>query len=237
MSGKMLEPFLSTNEISKISFECGLDRLLSGGIESKTLTQFYGPPASGKTNLCLLAVVRCVGQGKKAVFIDTEGGHSIERLSQIAGDNLEAVLENSYFYEPASFADQQFIVENLDQIITPEVGLIVLDSAVAFYRFERNDENASEINKALTSQLALLSGFTRKHNLAVIITTQVYASYEVENCVEPVGGSMLKYWSKVIVELKRDGRDVEAVLVRHRTLPDGISVRFQITSEGIRTLD
>ncbi|GBE17674.1 MAG TPA: DNA repair and recombination protein RadB [Euryarchaeota archaeon] len=233
----MLEPFLSTNEITKISFECGLDRILSGGIESKTITQFYGPPASGKTNLCLLAVVRCVGQGKKAVFIDTEGGHSIERLSQIAGDNLEAVLENSYFYEPASFSDQQFIVENLDQIITPDVGLIVLDSAVAFYRFERNDENASEINKALTSQLALLSGLARKHNLAVIITTQVYASYEVENGVEPVGGSMLKYWSKVIVELKREGRDVEAVLVRHRALPDGMSVRFRITSEGIKTLD
>jgi DNA repair protein RadB len=212
MGRKKLEPYLSTKEISKISFGNGLDTILNGGLETKTVTQFYGPPASGKTNLCLLAIVRCVAQGKKAVFIDTEGGHSIERLRQIAGDDLDAVLENSYFYEPTNFTDQQF-------------------------RFERNDENASVLNKALASQVSKLSALSRKHNLAVIITTQVYASFEVENGVEPVGGSMLKYWSKVIVELKREGRDVEAVLVRHRGLAEGISVRFHITDKGIQTFE
>jgi DNA repair protein RadB len=237
MGKKKLEPYLSTNEISKISFGNGLDTILNGGLETKTVTQFYGPPASGKTNLCLLAIVRCVAQGKKAVFIDTEGGHSIERLRQIAGDDLDAVLENSYFYEPTNFTDQQFIVDNLDHMMDQDIGLIVLDSAVAFYRFERNDENASVLNKALASQVSKLSALSRKHNLAVIITTQVYASFEVENGVEPVGGSMLKYWSKVIVELKREGRDVEAVLVRHRGLAEGISVRFHITDKGIQTFE
>lgn len=237
MSKKKLEPYLSKEEISKIPFENGLDRVLNGGLETKTVTQFYGPPASGKTNLCLLALVRCIAQGKKAVFIDTEGGHSIERLRQIAGENLEAVLENSYFYEPTNFTDQQFIIDNLDYMMDQDVGLIVLDSAVAFYRFERNDENASVLNKALTSQVSKLSALARKHNLAAIITTQVYASFEVENGVEPVGGSILKYWSKVIVELKREGRDVEAILVRHRALAEGICVRFHITDKGIKTFE
>jgi DNA repair protein RadB len=233
----MLEPFLSEGEVTKISLKTSLDTILNGGLESKTVTQFYGPPASGKTNLCLLAAVRCVKEGKKVIFIDTEGGHSIERLRQIAGDDLDDVLKNTYFYEPFSFSDQQFIVENLDYMMKEEIGLIILDSAVAFYRFERNDENASELNKALAAQIAKLSSLARKQNLAVVITTQVYASYEVENGVEPVGGSMLKYWSKVIIELKKDGKNVEAKLVRHRELAEGLQTRFQITEKGIETVE
>ncbi|MFQ5801091.1 MAG: DNA repair and recombination protein RadB [Candidatus Hydrothermarchaeales archaeon] len=229
----MLEPFVSKEDITKISFKNSLDKILNGGIESKTVTQFYGPPASGKTNLCLLAVVRCVEQGKKAIFIDTEGGHSVERLRQMAGKDLEKVLENTYFYEPTCFDDQQFIVDNLDYMMNQDIGLIVLDSAVAFYRYERNDENAPEINRALSSQIAKLSRLARKHNLAVVITTQVYSSYDNENGVEPVGGSMLKYWSKVIMELKKDGKGIEAVLVRHRELPEGTKVKFRITERGI----
>jgi DNA repair protein RadB len=188
----MLEPFLSEGEVTKISLKTSLDTILNGGLESKTVTQFYGPPASGKTNLC---------------------------------------------HEPFSFSDQQFIVENLDYMMKEEIGLIILDSAVAFYRFERNDENASELNKALAAQIAKLSSLARKQNLAVVITTQVYASYEVENGVEPVGGSMLKYWSKVIIELKKDGKNVEAKLVRHRELAEGLQTRFQITEKGIETVE
>jgi DNA repair protein RadB len=117
-----------------------------------------------------------------------------------------------------------------------KIGLIILDSAVAFYRYERNDENAAELNKALAAQIAKLSGLARKNNLAVVITTQVYSSYEVENGVEPVGGSMLKYWSKVIIELKKEDKNVEAILVRHRALAEGLTARFQITEKGIETV-
>ncbi len=78
-----------------------------------------------------------------------------------------------------------------------------------------------------------MASLARKHNIAVIITSQVYSSYDGENGVEPVGGSVLKYWSKVTVELKKNGGSIEAVLVRHRELKEGISVRFRITGKGI----
>jgi DNA repair protein RadB len=229
----MLEPFIANEDVTRISLGSGLDRILNGGLESKTVTQLYGPSASGKTNICLLALVKCAMGGKKALFIDTEGGHSLERLRQIAGKDFEKVLEGSYFYEPTNFDDQQFIVDNLDYMMNENIGLIILDSAVAFYRFERNDENASDLNKALASQIATLSRLARKHNLAVIITTQVYSSFDSEDGVEPVGGTMLKYWSKVIIELKKNGRQIEAVLVRHRELPEGVKTSFRITGTGL----
>ena len=35
----------------------------------KTITQIYGAPASGKTNLCLCATVNEVKKGKKVIFL------------------------------------------------------------------------------------------------------------------------------------------------------------------------
>ncbi len=34
-----------------------LDHLLGGGLEVRTITQFYGEPASGKSTLCMIAAV------------------------------------------------------------------------------------------------------------------------------------------------------------------------------------
>ncbi len=229
----MLESFIPKEEVTRIPLKNPLDEILRGGLESKTVTQFYGPPASGKTNLCLIAATSCVKYGKKVIFIDTEGGYSIERLKQIAGKDLEKVMDNTFFYEPTSFSDQQFIIENLDVAMDRGIGLIILDSAVALYRYERTEENSAELSRALSSQIAKLASLARKHNIAVIITSQVYSSYDGENGVEPVGGSVLKYWSKVTVELKKNGGSIEAVLVRHRELKEGISVRFRITGKGI----
>ena len=73
-----------------------LDEWLAGGYENDIITTLYGPAGSGKTNLCLIAAANLASQGKKVIFIDTEGGFSIERLKQIAGENgeYEKVLKN-----------------------------------------------------------------------------------------------------------------------------------------------
>jgi DNA repair protein RadB len=42
-----------------------LDDLLGGGIEHKSLTNLYGPPGCGKTNIALLASVSAVKNEKK----------------------------------------------------------------------------------------------------------------------------------------------------------------------------
>lgn len=237
---KILKPYLSKGEVKKISVGKGLDDILDGGVETKTITQIYGPPGVGKTNICLQCVVNCVEAGKKAAFIDTEGGHSIERIRQISKGSFEKVMENSFFYEPTSFKDQKFIIENLEQVVNKDFGLIVLDSAVSLYRLERTDENIAELNQEFSKQLAKLLDVARKFNLAIIITNQVYSKYSEReagvsnNGVEPIGGDVLKYWSKAIMELKKDGaKGREAILRRHRSLPENLRVKFIITKEGL----
>ena len=68
-----------------------LDELLGGGLETRTITQIYGEPASGKSTLCMLAAVFCLREGHPVVYIDSEG-FSIERFRQIAGEGESEIV-------------------------------------------------------------------------------------------------------------------------------------------------
>ncbi len=230
----ILKPYLAKDNAERIPVGCSIDDILSGGIETKVITQLYGPAGSGKTNVCLQLAVNCVRSGKKVVFIDTEAGHSFERLKQIAGSDSERVLKNIYVYEPHNFEEQNFIVENLEHVVNENFGMIVLDSAVSLYRLHSEEEKVTSANRQLSRQFAKLSELAAKHNLAVIVTNQVYSSIE-DGEVEPIGGSILKYWSKAIIELRKDSANVrEAILRRHRSLPEDMRCKFVIASEGLR---
>ncbi|MBV1767408.1 MAG: DNA repair protein RadB, partial [Methanobacterium sp.] len=76
---------------SKIQTGCSIDSILGGGVEKGNLTQFYGPPGSGKTNIVLKLAVQSAKNGGKVIYVDTEGGISIERIKQISGDDFEQI--------------------------------------------------------------------------------------------------------------------------------------------------
>ena len=50
-----------------------LDALLGGRYERKSITQFYGEPASGKSTFCVIASAFCLRSGSSVIFLDTEG--------------------------------------------------------------------------------------------------------------------------------------------------------------------
>lgn len=234
----VLDKFQANGGGWKIPLGCGLDDLLAGGVESGTITQVYGPAGVGKTNFCLQAAVNCIRAGKKVVFIDTEGGRSVDRLQQIAGEDFDAVLENSFFYEVTKFEDQDFVIQNLDRVINDKFGLVVLDSAVALYRLFSSG-NGKERNGGpdpLYGQMKELLRLAREKDLVVVITSQVYQSSE-DGQVKPFSNFKTEYETKAILEMRRDGRGRrEAILRRHRSLPEDLSVGFRITDRGIEDL-
>src|SRR5512136_2680326 len=93
-----------------------LDHLLGGGFELRTITQFYGEPASGKSTLCMLAAVTCLGAGHSVVFIDSEG-FSIERFRQIAGVDTEKIADRLFLFEPIDFEHQGAMIAEADTIL------------------------------------------------------------------------------------------------------------------------
>ncbi len=219
-----------------------LDELLSK-LETGAITNFYGAPGTGKTNLCLLLSIECVKNGGKVAYIDTEGGLSLDRLKQITSDH-EKTLKNIILAEPRTFEEQAKCVRSLEK---EDVDLVVLDSSVALYRLEHSenghqkegakkvDKEKMEANKELSKQLSILSNISRDKKIPVVVTTHTYKNWETgENDV--VGGDSIKYWSKAIVFLERTGKDGErkAIIAKHRSQPEGKAVKFVITEDGIK---
>ncbi len=232
----MSEILSNMKQKGKILTSSPIDSLIGGGVEKGVITQFYGPPGSGKTNIALNLLVQNAKNGGNGIFIDTEGGLSIERVKQISGTNFSELAPNIIVFEPSTFTEQDAVLRRIEQMIlsgeNPE--LIILDSAVALYRVL--DGDASQIKRELGKQMGLLTKLARNHNIAVVITNQVYASFEGEGMVEPVGGTILKYRSKIMVELARGDLNGErfAVLKRHRSRPEGLQTRFRIVDSGLQ---
>ncbi len=222
----------------KIPTNSSLDELLGGGIEKGTITQIFGPPSSGKSNIALNLAVNVAKNDKKVIYMDTEGGISIDRIKQIAQYDFEKVANNIIVFEPTSFLEQNDNLKAIDAWLRKNgegVDLLVLDSAVALYRVD--DMKSSKLNKELGKQMGILAKIARKYDISVLLTNQIYSAFDDEgnNDIRAVGGTILQYWSKVIVQLEK-GEDVNqriATLRRHRSIAEGKQVTFRITSRGI----
>lgn len=218
-----------------LSTGCGpLDDLLGGGLATGTITQLYGPPAAGKTNVALAAAIEVAASGGTTVYIDTEG-LSPERFQQLAdarGD-AEALADRIVISSAHDFEEQAEAVRDAAEF-APRADLIVLDSATGFYRLERAaDAEGGDSLRTVTRQLTGLLSLARRHDLAVLVTNQVYTDPETDR-VKPLGGYTLAHWTGVIVRLERfRAEHRRATLEKHTSQPTGESVRFAITGTGL----
>ena len=93
-----------------------------------------------------------------------------------------------------------------------------------------------EINRSLSEQVSFLSEIARKQHIPILIANQVYANFE-DKGVNLVGGDILKYGSKCLIELKKDGDNVRtAILQKHRSLPEKKEIKFKIVEKGFNPL-
>jgi DNA repair protein RadB len=214
------------------------DSLLNGGFEADVITTVYGPSGSGKSNICLVAAVNIAKQGKKAVFIDSEGGFSVERLKQLE-PNYKPLLDNIMLLKPTTFEEQKMVFDKLieltDNSKDGNIGIIVVDTISMLYRLELGkNEDIYGVNKELGRQISFLTEITRKKNIPVVIANQVYAKFDERDKVNMVGGDFLKYGSKCLIELQKGHEGIrKAVLKKHRALKEEKEVIFKIENEGL----
>jgi len=213
-----------------------LDSFLDGGYENDAITTLYGPSGSGKTNLAVLAAVKIAEQGKKVIYIDTEGGFSISRLKQITSD-YENVLQNILFLQPTTFEEQKKDFEKLKELVNDKVGLIIVDTIAMLYRLVRV-QDVQEVNRELGIQIGYLTEIARKKKIPILVTNQVYTSFESREKVNMVGGDLLKYGSKCLIELQagHTGKR-KAILRKHRSIAGEKETWFRIVDKGLTSLE
>ena len=210
-----------------------LDEFLEGGYEVDAISTIYGPAGSGKTNLALLAAVEVAKSGKKVIFIDTEGGFSVARLKQVLPD-YKKLLDRFVFLRPMSFAEQKQSVERLRELVNNKIGLIVVDTMTMLYRLQRSFKEDDNFNHDLSLQMVWLNEIARKHNIPVLLTSQVYSSMDSSK-VRIVGGDILLYASKCLLELEplHNGKR-KLILRKHRSIAGEKETMFEIVEKGIQ---
>ncbi len=214
-----------------------VDDLLGGGLERGTVTQVYGPPAAGKTNLALGTAIETARDGGTVVYIDTEG-LSVERFEQVAAarvDDVDEVASRIIIKEVLDFQEQEEAVKDASEF-AERADLVVLDSATGFYRLQRSeDTSGGEALRAVTSQVTHLLSLARKYDLGVLLTNQVYTDPDSDG-TRPLGGHTLEHWTGVVLRVDRfRGGNRRATLEKHRSKPTGGRAQFQITDSGLES--
>jgi DNA repair protein RadB len=234
------------DKISAGSFD--LNKWLYGGYEKDVITMIAGPPGCGKTNFAILAACSQAKKGNKVIFVDTEGGFSVDRVKQIVGDNYKSILENIFLLEPISFEEQkECFIKLLNKIKKEHVGLVVVDGMAMLYRLELGDAIKSKedlkikaVNRDIARHMRIFAEIARRQKIPIIITNQVYSDFVAEEdwrkgirgATNIVGGDLFKYWSKCIIELKKERNNMKAILLKHRSLPQK-EMSFVIKDKGV----
>jgi len=224
-----------------------LDELIGGGLESQTITEFYGEYGSGKSQMCHQLCVNVQlppergGLDGGALYIDTENTFRTERIIHMAqhiGLDPEKVIKNIIFAEAYTSDHQAFLVDNADEIVKDNnIRLIIVDSLVSHFRSEYlGREMLAERQQKLNKHMHKLIRLARAFNAVAIVTNQVMAKPDVffGEAVHPVGGHIVAHTSHTRVFLRKSARGPVRIarLVSSPYLPEGETI-FKITENGI----
>ncbi|MEM3579310.1 MAG: DNA repair and recombination protein RadA [Candidatus Bathyarchaeia archaeon] len=227
-----------------------LDKLLDGGLETQTITEFYGEYGSGKSQICHQLCVNVQlppekgGLNGSALYIDTENTFRTERIMQMAkhlGLNPENVVKNIIYAEAYTSDHQMFLLENADEVIKENnVKLIIIDSLTAHFRSEYlGREMLASRQQKLNKHMHKLIRLARAFNAVAVVTNQVMAKPDMffGDAIHPVGGHIVGHTSHTRIYLRKASHGPVRIarLVSSPYLPEGEEA-FKITENGVEDI-
>ncbi len=136
-----------------------------------------------------------------------------------------------------SLSEQYVTIQNIENIINIDIGLVILDSSTSYYRYELEDDISNiQTRRELINQINFLHILTRKYNFATVITNQVFSDINIKssNNIRALGGKAIEHISKTILHLEKIGIGLRSMnLIKHRSIEEGLSCQFRITHNGL----
>lgn len=143
----------------------------------------------------------------------------------------EESIKNLLIFQVHSFEEQSDRIDKIEKLAAAgSISLVVIDSLTMFYRLNHDDPS---MRNDFIRQTEVLLNTARQYEIAIMVTSQVYANLSTGG-VEFLGGHALHHNAKTIIRLDKrfDGRR-EAVIMKHRSLPEGRKAQYRITETGI----
>ena len=223
------------------------DELLGGGVETQSITEFYGQYGSGKTQFMLQLAVNAQlpveqgGLGGEVAIIDTENTFRPERIISMAKAlelDPDEVLSKIHVGRAYNSHQQMLMVEKVKEIAKERpIKVLAVDSLTGAFRAEYIGRGTlAERQGKINAHMSALARFGDLHNAAVVVTNQVSSNPAAffGDPTKPIGGNIVGHTSKFRIYLRR-GKAGKRVcrLVDSPHLPENEAL-ISITEDGIR---
>ncbi len=240
-------------EIKKLTTgSSNLDDLLGGGVETESITEFFGEFGSGKTQVMHQLAVNATlpvehgGLDGEVAIIDTENTFRPERIIQMVegankkyGLNLNPndVLGKIHVARAYNSSHQILLGEKLFDIAKEKpIKLVIVDSLTAHFRAEYVGRGAlAERQQLLNRHMHNLLKFATLSHAAICVTNQVAAKPDAffGDPTRPIGGHIVGHTATFRIYLRKSKGDKRvARLIDSPSLPDGEAL-IRITEEGV----
>jgi DNA repair protein RadA len=223
-----------------------LDNLLGGGLETQTITEFFGEFGSGKTQIMHQIAVNATtpesdgGFNSDVLIIDTENTFRPERIVQMSrAKNLDSdeVLKRIHVARAFNSHHQILLAEKASQMAKDfNIRLLIVDSLTSHFRSEYMGRGSlSERQQLLNRHMHDLLRFGMLQNAVIAVTNQVAARPDVffGDPTAPIGGNIVGHTATFRIYLRKGkaGKRI-ARLIDSPYLPEGETV-IQLSEEGI----
>lgn len=226
-----------------------LDDLLGGGIETGTLTEFFGEYRTGKTQLCHQLCVNVQlpkekgGLDGNPLYIDAEGtfrGVRVAKIAEALSLDIQQTLENVQWIRAYNSDHQMNTIKKASKIIREKnVKLIIIDSLITHFRGEYIGRGTlADRQQHINVHIHDLDRLCSLHkDLCVIVTNQVSANPDSlygGKKVTATGGHIVAHGITTRIYLRKGKGDQRIARVEDAPhLPPGEAI-FQICDEGVR---
>ncbi|MDG6257290.1 MAG: DNA repair and recombination protein RadA [Methanomicrobiaceae archaeon] len=235
------------------------DELLGGGLETKSITEFYGEFGSGKSQIAHQMAVNVQlpeeygGLNGSGVYIDTENTFRPERIAQMVKGleldtdipDIETFLEHIHVAKGYTSDHQMLLIDSARELAADlkesdkPVKLFVIDSLTAHFRAEYAGRGTLSVRQQkLNKHMYDIAKLAEEHNAVALVTNQVQSNPAVffGDPTKPVGGNIVGHASKFRVYLRKSkGGKRLAKLVDSPSLPEG-EAPFIVEESGLKSV-
>jgi len=234
-----------------------LDLLLQGGLTTGEITEFVGPSAVGKTQLCLTIAAQIAIRGASVVYVDTTHSFTAPRVS--------AIMQHIRPLEPLEFgralsrirclqafdvADilatleslREALEEGQDASFMGGLRLVVIDS-LAGVMAPVLGGGLWNGHALMVSAVRTMKALATKFFIAFIVTNHTVSHGQFDNKIRPALGETWTYFADVRLSLSsaeskaknsNRTRTLSASVHKCRRTPVGLTMFYEIGDFGFR---